>query len=157
MRHRKEKRPLGRTTAHRDALLRNMVTSLIDAGRITTTLPKAKELRRVADRMITLGKRGNLAARRRAAAVIRDAAVVKKLFTEIALRSEGRPGGYTRIRHLGLRPGDGASLAIIELVDRPKPVEETPAGAKGGAKAKAKAGGKAPAKTPAKKAAKKAG
>ena len=93
MRHRKEKRPLGRTSSHRDALLRNLVTSLIDKGRITTTLEKAKELRRLADRMVTLGKRGDLAARRRAAATVRSAAAVKKLFGEVALWSESRPGG----------------------------------------------------------------
>jgi large subunit ribosomal protein L17 len=136
MRHAKEKRPLGRTSAHRDALLRNLVTSLIDAGRITTTLQKAKELRRVADRMVTLGKRGDLAARRRALQTIRSAATVKKLFTEVALRSETRPGGYTRILHLGTRPGDGADMAIIEFVDRPKPVVEEGAGGKGAAKGK---------------------
>jgi large subunit ribosomal protein L17 len=156
MRHRKEKRTLGRTTAHRDALLRNLVTSLIDKGRITTTLPKAKELRRVADRMITLGKRGDLASRRRAAATIRSEATVKKLFSEVALRSEGRAGGYTRILQLGTRPGDNAQMAIIEFVDRPKPVAEAAPEGKGGAKAKAKAKAPAkakPAKAPAKKAA----
>ena len=137
MRHRKEKRPLGRTSSHRDAMLRNLVTSLIDKGRITTTLEKAKELRRVADRMVTLGKRGDLAARRRAAATIRSAEAVKKLFSEIALWSEKRPGGYTRILKLGPRPGDNATKALIELVDRPKPVVEEAHGKKGAAKAKA--------------------
>ena len=134
MRHRKEKRPLGRTSSHRDALLRNLVTSLIDKGRITTTLEKAKELRRVADRMVTLGKRGDLAARRRAAATIRSATAVKKLFAEVALWSETRPGGYTRILKLGPRPGDNAQKALIELVDRPKPVAEKAAPKKGAAK-----------------------
>lgn len=136
MRHRKEKRPLGRTSSHRDALLRNLVTSLIDKGRIATTLEKAKELRRVADRMVTLGKRGDLAARRRAAATIRSAEAVRKLFTEVALWSEKRPGGYTRILKLGVRPGDGATKALIELVDRPKPVAEKAPAKKGGAKAR---------------------
>ena len=119
MRHRKEKRQLGRTTSHRQALLRNLVTSLLDKERIETTLAKAKELRRVTDRMITLGKKGDLASRRRALRTIRSNDVVKKLFSEIALRYENRPGGYTRIYHLGPRPGDCASMALIELVDRP--------------------------------------
>jgi len=122
MRHRVEKRGLGRSSSHREAMLRNMVTSLIDSGRITTTLEKAKELRRLADKMVTLGNRGVLAARRRAAATIRSADVLKKLFSEVALWSEKRPGGYTRILQLGIRPGDGATKAMIELVDRPKAV-----------------------------------
>ena len=119
MRHRKEKRQLGRTTSHRQALLRNLVTSLLDKERIETTLAEAKELRRVTDRMITLGKKGDLAARRRALRTIRSNEVVKKVFSELALRYENRPGGYTRIYQLGPRPGDGASMALIELVDRP--------------------------------------
>jgi len=125
MRHRKEKRQLGRTASHRSALLRNLVTSLIDKERIETTLAKAKELRRVADRMVTLGKKGDLASRRRALRVVRSQEVVKKLFTDIALRFEGRQGGYTRIYHVGPRPGDGASMALIELVDRPRKKEES--------------------------------
>ena len=120
MRHRKEKRQLGRTTSHRQALLRNLVTSLLDKERIETTLAKAKELRRVTDRMITLGKKGDLAARRRALRTIRSNDVVKKLFSDIALRYENRPGGYTRIYQIGPRPGDCASMALIELVDRPQ-------------------------------------
>lgn len=120
MRHRKEKRKLGRTTSHRQALLRNLVTSLLEEERIETTLAKAKELRRVADRMITLGKRGDLSSRRRALRAVRSQMVIKKLFSEIAFRYEGRPGGYTRIYHLGPRSGDGASMALIELVDRPR-------------------------------------
>jgi len=144
MRHRKEKRPLGRTSSHRDALLRNLVTSLIDKGRITTTLEKAKELRRVADRMVTLGKQGDLAARRRAGTIVRSDAALKKLFSEVALWSQTRPGGYTRILQLGTRPGDGATKAIIEFVDRPKAVAAETAGKKAGAKAKAAS--KAPAK-----------
>ena len=148
MRHRKEKRPLGRTSSHRDALLRNLVTSLIDKGRITTTLEKAKELRRVADRMVTLGKQGDLAARRRAGTIVRSDAALKKLFSEVALWSQARPGGYTRILQLGTRPGDGATKAIIEFVDRPKAVVAETPGKKAGAKAKAapKAGAKAPVK-----------
>ena len=148
MRHRIETRKLGRSSSHRDAMLRNMVTSLIDKGRITTTLEKAKELRRVADRMVTLGKRGDLAARRRAGSFIRSDAALKKLFSEVALWSQTRPGGYTRILQLGIRPGDGATKAIIEFVDRPKAVVAEPSGKKTGAKAKAapKTGAKAPVK-----------
>jgi large subunit ribosomal protein L17 len=138
MRHRDETRKLGRSSSHREAMLRNLVTSLIDKGRITTTLEKAKELRRVADRMVTLGKRGDLASRRRAAATIRSAEAVKKLFAEIALWSETRPGGYTRILQLGPRPGDNATKALIEFVDRPKPVAEKTPTKKGGAKKAAK-------------------
>ena len=136
MRHRVETRKLGRSSSHRDAMLRNMVTSLIDKGRITTTLEKAKELRRVADRMVTLGKKGDLAARRRASLMVRSDGALKKLFAEVAVWSESRPGGYTRILQLGTRPGDGATKAIIEFVDRPKPVVEEGAAKKPGAKAK---------------------
>jgi large subunit ribosomal protein L17 len=133
-------------------MFRNMVTSLIDKGRITTTLEKAKELRRVADRMVTLGKQGDLAARRRAGSFIRSDAALKKLFSEVALWSQTRPGGYTRILKLGNRPGDNANKAIIEFVDRPKAVVAETPGKKAGAKAKAapKAGKAAP-KAPAKK------
>jgi len=137
MRHRIETRKLGRSSSHRDAMLRNMVTSLIDKGRITTTLEKAKELRRVADRMVTLGKQGDLAARRRAGSFIRSDSALKKLFSEVALWSQTRPGGYTRILQLGTRPGDGATKAIIEFVDRPKPVVAEKPGKKAGTKAKA--------------------
>ena len=152
MRHRIETRKLGRSSSHREAMLRNMVTSLIDKGRITTTLEKAKELRRVADRMVTLGKQGDLAARRRAGSFIRSDAALRKLFSEVALWSQTRPGGYTRILKLGNRPGDNANKAIIEFVDRPKAVVVETPGKKAGAKAKAapKAGKAAP-KAPAKK------
>jgi large subunit ribosomal protein L17 len=148
MRHRIETRKLGRSSSHRDAMLRNMVTSLIDKGRITTTLEKAKELRRVADRMVTLGKQGDLAARRRAGSFIRSDAALQKLFSEVALWSQTRPGGYTRILQLGTRPGDGATKAIIEFVDRPKAVVVETPGKKAGTKAKTapKAAAKAPAK-----------
>ena len=152
MRHRIETRKLGRSSSHRDAMLRNLVTSLIEKGRITTTLEKAKELRRVADRMVTLGKRGDLAARRRAAATIRSDETVKKLFSEVALWSGSRPGGYTRILKLGPRPGDNATKAIIELVDRPKPVAEKAPAKKGGAKKAAPKGEKIAAKPKAEKA-----
>jgi large subunit ribosomal protein L17 len=117
MRHLKQGRKLGRTTAHRKALLRNLATALLEHERIITTEPKAKELRRVADKLVTLGKRGNLHARRQALQVVRSNAVVRKLFNEIAPRFAGRQGGYTRILRLGYRPGDAAAMAVIELVD----------------------------------------
>ena len=117
MRHLNQGRKLGRTTAHRKAMMRNMVTSLLEHERIVTTEPKAKELRRVADKMVTLGKRGTLHARRQALRVIRSNIVVRKLFDDVAPRFAGRNGGYTRILHLGYRSGDAAAMAIIELVD----------------------------------------
>jgi large subunit ribosomal protein L17 len=117
MRHLKQGRKLGRTTAHRKALLRNLATALLEHERIITTEPKAKELRRVADRLVTLGKRGNLHARRQALQVVQSNTVVQKLFNELAPRFAGRPGGYTRIQRLGYRPGDAAAMAVIELVD----------------------------------------
>jgi large subunit ribosomal protein L17 len=123
MRHLNQGRKLGRTTAHRKALLRNLATALLEHERIITTEPKAKELRRVADKLVTLGKRGNLHARRQALQVVRSNAVVQKLFNEIAPRFVGRHGGYTRILRLGYRPGDAAAMAVIELVDTP--IEET--------------------------------
>jgi large subunit ribosomal protein L17 len=118
MRHLKQGRKLGRTTAHRKALLRNLATALLEHERIITTEPKAKELRRVADKLVTLGKRGNLHARRQALQVVQSTTVVQKLFNEIAPRFVGRQGGYTRILRLGYRPGDAAAMAVIELVDR---------------------------------------
>jgi large subunit ribosomal protein L17 len=117
MRHLKQGRKLGRTSAHRKALLRNLATALLEHERIITTEPKAKELRRVADKLVTLGKRGNLHARRQAFQVVQSNAVVQKLFNEIAPRFAGRQGGYTRILRLGYRPGDAAAMAVIELVD----------------------------------------
>jgi large subunit ribosomal protein L17 len=117
MRHLKQGRKLGRTTAHRKALLRNLATALLEHERIITTEPKAKELRRVADKLVTLGKRGNLHARRQALQIVRSHSVVQKLFNEIAPRFAERPGGYTRVLHLGYRPGDAATMAVIELVD----------------------------------------
>jgi large subunit ribosomal protein L17 len=116
MRHRVAGRKLGRKTAHRMMMFRNMVTSLFDKERIQTTLPRAKELRPIAERMITLGKRESLHARRQALAFIKDPAVVSKLFKTIAARFSDRPGGYTRIIRLGFRDGDGAQMAILELV-----------------------------------------
>ena len=108
MRHRKRHGKLGRSSAHRKALLRNMVTSLLDQERIETTDAKAKELRRVADRMITLGKRGDLHARRQALSMIRSREVTAKLFDELANRFRERPGGYTRVLKVGWRTGDAA-------------------------------------------------
>ncbi len=126
MRHNKAGRRLGRTTSHRVAMFRNMVTSFLNHERITTTDAKAKELRSIAEKMITLGKRGDLHSQRLAASFIREKSVVTKLFSEIAPRYADRQGGYTRIVKLGLRPGDNASLSMIELVSEPcnpKPVK----------------------------------
>jgi large subunit ribosomal protein L17 len=116
MRHRKAGRRLNRTTSHRLMMLRNMVTSLLEHERIETTEPKAKEVRILADRLITLGKRGDLHARRQALGVINSKKVAHKLFNEIAPRFAGRNGGYTHIFKTRNRPGDGAALAIIELI-----------------------------------------
>ena len=109
-------RKLGRESAHRKAMLRNLVTDLLREGRITTTEMRAKEARRMAEKMITLGKRGDLHARRQAMAYIYDEDVVKKLFEEIADTYEDRQGGYTRILKLGPRRGDGAEEVYLELV-----------------------------------------
>jgi len=116
MRHRKARRKLGRTTEHREALLRNLTTSLLLHERIVTTQAKAKELRKIAERMITLAKREDLHARRQAAEVIQDERVLKKLFDALGGRYQGRNGGYTRITKLEYRMGDGAPLAAIELI-----------------------------------------
>jgi large subunit ribosomal protein L17 len=117
MRHQKAGRKLGRTSSHREAMVRNMVTSLLDHERIVTTTPKAKEVRRVADQMITLAKRGDLHARRQALAVIREPRVVARLFSELKDAYMDRNGGYTRIIHTGNRKGDAAPMAILELVN----------------------------------------
>ncbi len=117
MRHRKKGRGLSRSPSHRKALLRNMATSLFRHERITTTTAKAKELRPYAERLITLAKRGDLHARRRAARRIGDREVLGKLFDDLGPRYGNRPGGYTRILKLGNRKGDGADMALIELVD----------------------------------------
>ncbi len=109
-------RKLGRPTAHRKAMLRNQTTDLLREGRITTTLTRAKETRRMAEKMITLGKRGDLHARRQALAYIYDEDVVQKLFDEIAPKYADRNGGYTRILKLGQRQGDTAEMAFLELV-----------------------------------------
>lgn len=117
MRHNKTGRRLGRKTSHREAMFRNMVTSLLSHEKITTTDAKAKEIRVVAERMITLGKRGDLHAMRQAASVIREKSVVTKLFSTIAPRYKDRAGGYTRIVKLGIRQGDTAPISLIELVE----------------------------------------
>ena len=118
MRHGIAGSKLGVTSSHRVAMFRNMAHALIKHEQITTTLPKAKELRPVAEKLITLGKRGGLHARRQAYAHLRDDAMVAKLFTTLADRYRGRPGGYTRVLKAGIRYGDAASMAVIELVDR---------------------------------------
>jgi len=122
MRHQKAGKRLGRTTSHRKAMMRNMATSLLDHERIETTETKAKELRRYAERMITLGKRGDLHARRQALSFIRKREVVAKVFDVYAERFKDRNGGYTRVMKMGKRIGDGARMAIIELIpeDQPK-------------------------------------
>jgi large subunit ribosomal protein L17 len=116
MRHLKSGRKLNRTSSHRWALMRNMVTALLRDEKIRTTDPKAKELRRWADRVITLGKQGTLHARRQVLAIVQDKAVARKLFDTIAPRFKERPGGYTRIIKIGWRRGDAAPVSLIELV-----------------------------------------
>ncbi len=118
MRHGMSGRKLNRTSSHRRAMFSNMAASLIKHEQIKTTLPKAKELRSVVDRLITLGKKGGLANRRRAFAMLRDEAMVAKLFDTIATRYATRAGGYTRVLKAGFRYGDAAAVAFIELVDR---------------------------------------
>ncbi|HEX9752614.1 MAG TPA: 50S ribosomal protein L17 [Methyloceanibacter sp.] len=118
MRHRNAFRKLNRTATHRSALFASLATALIKHEQIVTTLPKAKELRRVADRLITLAKKGDLHARRLAFSRIRDEAMVAKLFDTLGPRYAARPGGYTRVMKAGFRYGDSAPMAVIELVDR---------------------------------------
>ena len=118
MRHGVAGRKLGVTSTHRQAMFRNMAVALLKHEQITTTLPKAKELRPVAEKLITLGKRGGLHARRQAHAQLRDEKIVAKLFDALADRYRGRAGGYTRVLKAGIRYGDAASMAVIELVDR---------------------------------------
>ena len=127
MRHgRKRGRKLGRTQSHRKAMLRNMVTSFFEHEQVETTDAKARELRSLAERLVTLGKRGanDLAARRRVARIVRDRKVATKLFTEIAPRYADRPGGYTRILKVGKRLGDAASLSILQFVTEPLTFKE---------------------------------
>ncbi len=118
MRHGNQGRRFNRTVSHRKAMFANMAASLIKHEQIKTTLPKAKDLRRVVDRLVTLGKRGDLHARRQALSVLRDAQLTAKLFDELATRYKERPGGYTRVLKAGFRYGDMAPMAVIELVDR---------------------------------------
>jgi large subunit ribosomal protein L17 len=125
MRHRHGLRKLNRTSAHRLAMLRNMTNSLLKHELIKTTLPKAKELRRVAEPLITLSKKPTLANRRLAFDRLRDKDVVYKLFNELGPRYAKRPGGYLRILKFGFRQGDNAPMALVELVDRPEPGAET--------------------------------
>jgi large subunit ribosomal protein L17 len=136
MRHRVAGRKLGRKTAHRIMMFRNMVTSLLDKERIKTTLPRAKEIRPITEKMITLGKRETLHARRQALAFIKDPLVVAKLFETVAPRFAQRNGGYTRIIRLGFRDDDGAQMAIIELIGSEfKPIKEEDKGGKKSKKA----------------------
>jgi large subunit ribosomal protein L17 len=121
MRHRQGLRKLNRTSEHRQAMLRNMCVSLLQHEAIKTTVPKAKELRRVVEPLITLGKTPTLANRRLAFARLRDRDIVSKLFNELGPRFQTRPGGYTRILKMGFRVGDNAPMAFVELVDRPVP------------------------------------
>lgn len=141
MRHLKHTFKIGRTSEHREAMLRNMVCSLFQEGRIKTTLTKAKEARRLAERMITLGKKGpeNLAARRRAISNLHQTDVVHALFAEIAPRYTERPGGYTRIIRIGPRIGDAADMCFLELLQKEAPAA-TDSSAEGTAVAVALAG-----------------
>lgn len=118
MRHGFSGRQFNRTSSHRKAMFANMAVALIKHEQIKTTLPKAKDLRRVVDRLITLGKRGDLHARRQALATLKDAKIAAKLFDDLAERYKERPGGYTRVLKAGFRYGDTAPMAVIELVDR---------------------------------------
>ena len=124
MRHRKSGRKFSRTSAHRKAMFRNMTASLVEHELIKTTLPKAKELRRVAEPLITLSKNDSVANRRLAFSRLRDDAAVAKLFNELGPRYNERPGGYLRILKCGFRAGDNAPMAFVELVGRPLDIEE---------------------------------
>jgi large subunit ribosomal protein L17 len=128
MRHNNQGRKLGRSTSHRSAMLSNMVASLIEHERITTTHPKAKEARRLAEKVITLGKAGTLHARRQAFSIIKSETLVKKVFDVLGPRFNARKGGYTRILKLGFRHGDNAEMSMLEFVERtPKAVPVEPA------------------------------
>lgn len=128
MRHLKSGRKLSRTPSHRWALMRNLITCLLRDEKIRTTDPKAKEVRRWADRVITLGKRGSLHARRQALQIVRDKTVVRKLFDTLGPRFKDRPGGYTRIVKIGWRRGDSAPISMIELVASAESTVEAPSG-----------------------------
>ena len=131
MRHRHGLRKLNKTSSHRLAMLRNMTVSLLKHEVIKTTLPKAKELRKVAEPIITLGKTATLANRRLAFNRLRDRDMVVKLFDELGPRYKARNGGYLRILKYGFRQGDNAPMALVELLDRPEPAEEAPKQTKG--------------------------
>lgn len=164
MQHNRAGRKLGRTTGHRLALFRNQLTSLFTSERIVTTLSKAKELRPLAERMVTQGRRGTVHARRLVGRWVQDRTVLKRLFDEIAPRFTERPGGYLRIVKLGPRQGDGAEMAVLEFVDfevkkKAAPAPAEPKGGKGkdkGAEAAPEAAEDKPKKAPKKAAAKKA-
>ena len=130
MRHGMAGRKLGVTSSHRQAMFRNMAVALLKHEQITTTLPKAKELRPVTEKLITLGKRGGLHARRQALSQLQDAKIVGKLFATLADRYKARPGGYCRVLKAGMRYGDAADMAIIELVDRDKSAKGQDSGPK---------------------------
>jgi large subunit ribosomal protein L17 len=153
MRHRLSGRQLSRNAPHRHALMRNLSVALLRYETIRTTVPKAKELRRVVEPLITLGKTDSEARRRTAFARLRDAAVVEKLFTDLGPRFKARAGGYTRILHMMPRPGDSAPMALMQLVDRPAAAAEGEAGEDKAAAKKGKAKAKAAAKPRARKAA----
>lgn len=125
MRHGFSKRRLNRTSSHRKAMFRAMVCSLLEHEQIKTTLPKAKELRPIAEKIITMAKKGTLHTRRMAISRLQKESVVKKLFDDIASRFRDRPGGYVRIMKAGFRYGDAAPMAIVELVDRRAPAEKS--------------------------------
>jgi large subunit ribosomal protein L17 len=152
MRHHLSGRQLSRNSSHRHALMRNMSVSLLRHETIRTTLPKAKELRRVVEPLITLGKTDQDANRRIAFSRLRDVAVVEKLFTDLGPRFKARPGGYTRILRMLPRPGDAAPMALMQLVDGPAPAadEEPTETKKSSRRSKAKSGPKVKAKSKAK-------
>jgi large subunit ribosomal protein L17 len=153
MRHQLSGRQLSRNSSHRHALMRNMSVSLLRHETIRTTLPKAKELRRVVEPLITLGKKDGEANRRLAFSRLRDAEVVEKLFADLGPRFKARPGGYTRILRMNPRPGDSAPMALMQLVEGPAaaaPAEEAEGKKKTRRRAKAKAGGEASAEGEAK-------
>ena len=157
MRHNVKGRKLGRTSEHRLAMFRNQLASLVKSGRIKTTLPKAKELRPIAEKLVTKGKRGSVEARRQVARWIPERQIVKKLFDEVAPRFQERDGGYLRILKLGPRPGDGAEMAMLQWVDFELESAQAKKPAKGEKEAEAPKGkgkaAKAPAKAKGKKAA----
>lgn len=127
MEHKVGHRKLQRTTSHRLAMLKNMVVSLLEHERIVTTIPKAKEARKLAEKVITLGKKGGVHNVRLAQRIVRDRVILEKVFGELKERYAQRPGGYTRLMRGGYRRGDAAEIAILELVDRPQKAESAPA------------------------------